>query len=94
MKRFSFVLALTFANVVVAAPLDYFNAVINHNEVLKHILDGAQLESVKHTMTYRCLGCYSFELVFDTANGKQKHTATTKLIKNDMQVEVTFAAAP
>ena len=94
MKGLSLILALIVSNMVVAAPLQYFNAVLNHTDLIKHVLDGNQLESIEHTMTFRCPGCFSFDLVFDTANGKQKQTATTKLNMSTQELEVTFAAVP
>lgn len=72
---------LSLANIGFSANgmLDYFQAVMSsktmQDTVQKQLVDGWQLNDIKHSRTYRCPGCFGFDVYFtryDQASGEMQ----------------------
>ncbi len=71
-----------------AAPNTYFSAVLG-SDALKKVMASSgtsQIKKIQNTMTYRCLGCFDFEVTLQTS-GDLEFVFFTRLT-HDGKIEV------
>lgn len=74
-----------------AAPIEVIQQVISDQKVVE-TLEGTSVTGIEETATFRCLGCYRFEITTRTPVGVQRLTIGTRAI-GQSQLEVTILEA-
>lgn len=73
MKKLVFVLFLLTTSSF-AAYVNYFTAVLNSDAVAAFVAEepGFEVKSIKQIATYRCPGCYDFEVILSKVDSRNK----------------------